>query len=342
LAAPSVRSKEAIIRQYDHEVQGGTVVKPLVGTDEDGPGDAAVVTPMLGSTRGVAVGCGINPRYGDLDPYAMASCAIDEAVRNVIAVGADPSRIALLDNFCWGNTDDPAVLGALVRSAEACRDVAIAYRMPFISGKDSLHNEFRSGDRHIAIPGTLLISALGIVPDVQRCVTADFKRPGNTVFLVGETSNELGGSHLYLVSGRSGGTVPRVNIDRAPLLFAAVHRAIAAGLVRSCHDLSEGGLAVAAAEMAFAGGIGADLDVGLLGDLTDEARLFSESPTRWLVEVEPRQKAAFERQFTGLPLIALGETVNEPRLRIAGGRGNWLIWATLAELKSAWKTPLGL
>ncbi len=161
LSSPNVCSKEWIIRQYDHEVQGGSVVKPLVGVHEDGPGDAAVVTPVLGSWTGFAVGCGINPRYGDLDPYAMAAAAVDEAVRNVVAVGADPSRIALLDNFCWGNTDRPEVLGSLVRAAEACRDVALAYNLPFISGKDSLKNEYHAGGRNIVIPPTLLISALG-------------------------------------------------------------------------------------------------------------------------------------------------------------------------------------
>src|SRR5262249_41737340 len=179
VASPNVCSKEWIIRQYDHEVQGGTVIKPLVGIKEDGPGDAAVITPELGSQRGLAIGCGLNPNYGDLDPYHMAALAIDEAVRNVVAVGADPTRIALLDNFCWGNTDRPEVLGSLVRAAEACRDVAMAYSMPFISGKDSLNNEFHAGDRHIIIPPTLLISALGIVPDVRRCVTMDLKEAGN-------------------------------------------------------------------------------------------------------------------------------------------------------------------
>src|SRR5207248_276413 len=173
LSSWNVCSKEWIVRQYDHEVQGGSVIKPLVGVRDDGPGDAAVVAPVLGSWVGLAVGCGINPRYGDLDPYAMAAAAIDEAVRNVVAVGADPARVALLDNFCWGNTDRPEVLGSLVRAAEACRDVALAYGMPFISGKDSLNNEFRTGDRVIVIPPTLLISALGRVPDVRRCVTMD-------------------------------------------------------------------------------------------------------------------------------------------------------------------------
>src|SRR5205085_2289833 len=193
LSSPNVCSKEWIIRQYDHEVQGGSVLKPLVGISDDGPGDAAVVTPVLGSWRGLAIGCGLNPHYGDLDPYAMAAAAVDEAVRNVVAVGADPARIALLDNFCWGNTNEPDVLGALVRAAEACRDVAVAYMMPFVSGKDSLHNEYRSGDHHIRSPGTLLISALGIVPDVRHSVSVDLKAPGNRLYLVGDTKDELGG-----------------------------------------------------------------------------------------------------------------------------------------------------
>jgi phosphoribosylformylglycinamidine synthase II len=341
LGSYSVCSKEWIIRQYDHEVQGQSTIKPLVGAAEDGPGDAAVVAPVLGSFRGLAVGCGINPRYGDLDPYAMAAAAIDEAVRNVVAVGADPARVALLDNFCWGNTDRPAVLGSLVRAAQACRDLALALGTPFISGKDSLNNEFRAAGRHIVIPPTLLISALGLVPDVRRCVTMDLKEPGNFLYLIGATHDELGGSHFHLVSGLDGGAVPHVNRMQAPNIFAAMHSAIAAGTVRSCHDLSEGGLAVAAAEMAFAGSIGADLtEAGKIEAGSDAARLFSESPTRFLAEVRPDQRAAFEQCFADLPLLQLGRTVREPRLRIAGAGGEWLIWATLAELKEAWQKPL--
>jgi phosphoribosylformylglycinamidine (FGAM) synthase-like enzyme len=331
-----------VVRQYDHEVQGGTVLKPLVGAHNDGPGDAAVVTPVLGSWRGLAVGCGINPRYGDLDPYAMAAAAVDEAVRNVVAVGADPRYVALLDNFCWGNTDRPEVLGSLVRAAEACRDVALAYTMPFISGKDSLKNEFHSGDRHIVIPPTLLISALGRVPDVRRCVSMDLKAPGNALFLVGETRDEMGGSHFHLVHGLAGGEPPRVDLQRAPVLFRKLHEAIVGGLVRSCHDLSEGGLAVAVAEMAFAGGIGADVTgLGATGrGLPDEVLLFSESATRFLVEVEPGKADAFKAALAGLPFVQVGKTTMEPRLRVAGAGGEWVVWAGLAELKEAWQNPL--
>jgi phosphoribosylformylglycinamidine synthase len=342
LAAPNVCSKEWIIRQYDHEVQGSSVVKPLVGAHDDGPGDAAVVAPVLGSCVGLAVGCGINPRYGDLDPYAMAAAAMDEAVRNVVAVGADPSRIALLDNFCWGNTDRPEVLGSLVRAAEACRDVSLAYGMPFISGKDSLKNEYHSGGRHIVIPPTLLISALGRVPDVRRCVTMDLKEPGNQLFLIGATRDELGGSHYHLVQGLTGGSVPQVDLQAAPQLFRKLHGAIAQGLVRACHDVSEGGVAVALAEMAFAGAVGADV-TGLHAAATglgDEILLFSESATRFVVEVKPEHVAKFQACFEGEPLTALGKTVKEPRLRIAGANGEWVVWASLADLKEAWQKPL--
>ena len=170
LGSLNVASKEWVIRQYDHEVQGGSVIKPLVGAANDGPSDAAVVRPVLGSRRGIVIACGMNPHYGDFDTYWMAASAIDEALRNCVAVGADPSRIAILDNFCWGNTDRPETLGSLVRAALACQDLAVALGTPFISGKDSLNNEFRPRDAQqpIAIPPSLLISALGQVDDVGR------------------------------------------------------------------------------------------------------------------------------------------------------------------------------
>jgi phosphoribosylformylglycinamidine synthase len=323
-------------------VQGGCVIKPLVGPHE-GPGDAAVITPVLGSWAGLAVGCGINPRYGDLDPYAMAASAVDEAVRNVVAVGADPARVALLDNFCWGNTDRPEVLGSLVRAALACRDVAVAYGMPFISGKDSLNNEYHSGGRHVAIPPTLLVSALGRVPDVRRCVTMDLKAPGNLLLLLGLTKDEMGGSHYHLVRGLSGGGVPGVDLRLAPRIFRGLHEAIRRGLVRSCHDLSEGGLAAAAAEMAFAGGVGAELTQPGASDgpLSNEVLLFSESNTRFLVEVRPDDAAAV-RECLGdeVPVAEVGRTTAQPRLRIADPRGVWLVDAALAELKEAWQQTL--
>ena len=346
LGSLNVASKEWVIRQYDHEVQGGSVIKPLVGVDNDGPSDAAVVRPRLDSRRGLVVACGMNPHYGDLDTYHMAASAIDEAIRNCVAVGADPSRIAILDNFCWGDCEQPETLGSLVRAAMACYDLAVGWSTPFISGKDSLNNEFSfedaSGRRQtIAIPPSLLISALGQVADVGRCVTMDLKAPGNLLYQVGITQDELGGSHLALVRGLDGGNVPRVDVDGARRTFAAVHAAIERGLVRACHDLSEGGLAVAAAEMAFAGGCGATIDSAKVPCLAPELAsrpevvLFSESNTRFLCEVETGQAAAWEDLLGEIPSARIGEVTETPRLRI----GEW-IDSDIVRLKEAWQSPL--
>ncbi|MFO8008807.1 MAG: phosphoribosylformylglycinamidine synthase subunit PurL, partial [Candidatus Brocadiia bacterium] len=261
LAAPNVRSKEWIIRQYDHEVQGQTVVKPLVGAQSDGPGDGCVITPILDSPRGVAVSCGLNPKYGDIDTYHSAASAMDEALRNLTAVGASVERAAILDNFCWGNTSRPEQLGTLVRAALACYDFAVGFGVPFISGKDSLNNEFNTGEEVIAIPPTLLISAISVMDDARRAVTMDLKEPGNRLYLVGATHGELGGSHYLELFGLTGMTVPQVRVDTARRSMLALHSAIDRGLVRACHDLSEGGLGVAAAEMAFAGQVGAHLSL---------------------------------------------------------------------------------
>ncbi len=344
LGSLNVASKEWVIRQYDHEVQGGSVIKPLVGVANDGPSDAAVLRPRLDSRRGLVVACGMNPRYGDLDPYWMAASAIDEAVRNCVAVGADPDRIAILDNFCWGNTDRPETLGSLVRAALACHDVAIALGTPFISGKDSLNNEFRPlGGEPIAIPPSLLISALGQVDDVGRCVTMDLKEAGNSLYLVGLTHDELGGSHFHWVENLKGGEVPKVDAVRARQTFRAVHSAIARGLVRSCHDLSEGGLAVAAAEMAFAGGQGAEIHLERVprGEGTQEAAamLFSESNTRFLVEVLPDRAKAFEECMGEIAWGCVGKVTGGDRLEIMN-HGTCVLSLELAVLKESWQKPL--
>jgi len=355
LGSLNVASKEWVIRQYDHEVQAGSAIKPLVGVQNDGPGDAAVLRPVLSSRRGLVVACGMNPRYGDFDTYHMAASAIDEAMRNCVAVGADPRRIAILDNFCWGYTDRPETLGSLVRAALACYDLAVVLQTPFISGKDSLNNEFSYLDadgvkRTISIPPSLLISALGQVDDVGRCVTMDAKEAGNRIYLVGMTKAELGGSHLSLVEGLAGGRVPTVDAAAAKRTFAALHAAISAGWVRACHDLSEGGLAAAAAEMAFAGELGISLRLSdvpqELGDVAgaerDACLLFSESNTRFLCEVTPANCLQFERTLASVPCAAVGEVRSDSRLRIAGTAAGdkMVIDAELADLKEAWQKPL--
>jgi phosphoribosylformylglycinamidine synthase subunit PurSL len=360
LGSLNVCSKQWVIRQYDHEVQGGSVVKPLVGIANDGPSDAAVFRPVLNSRRGLVVSCGMNPHYGDFDAYHMAASAIDEAVRNCVAVGADPQRISILDNFCWGDCERPETLGSLVRAALACHDLAIALGTPFISGKDSLNNEFRYVDQHgekqsLAIPPSLLISALGQIDDVSRCVTMDLKRAGNVLYQIGETKNELGGSHFALVNGLTGGHVPQVDPVRAKATFAALHQAIHASYVRSCHDLSEGGLAVAAAEMAFAGGLGARLylmevphqistaeTAEVPGGLAT-ALLFADSNTRFLVEVPPDCVGHFEQALGNVPHAAIGEVTATPQFVVVDldpATNRHVVDLDITALKSAWQKPL--
>ncbi|MFN5797741.1 MAG: phosphoribosylformylglycinamidine synthase subunit PurL [Planctomyces sp.] len=354
LGSLNVASKEWIIRQYDHEVQGGSVIKPLTGVQCDGPSDAAVVRPDLKSQRGLVVACGINPHLGDRDPYWMAAAAIDESLRNCVAVGADPDRIAILDNFCWGNTERAETLGTLVRAAIGCHDTAIAFGTPFVSGKDSLNNEFSYDDaagvrRTVAIPSTLLITALGQVSNVEQCVTMDLKQPGSLLLLVGETRAEFGGSHLFVRRGLRGGSVPRVQLHSAPAVFKAVHAVIRRGLVLSCHDLSEGGLAVAVAEMAFAGEVGVELllDAAVrepgLAELPESLRtgglLFSESNTRFLLEVRASDMSAVRELLGAVPHQEIGRTTDSGELRIHSG-GRTVVQATLGDLKECWQAPL--
>ncbi len=317
LADPNVASKEAIVRTYDHEVQGGTVIKPFTGINNSGPSDGAVIKP-LGSkgVKGISISNGINPLYGEINPYNMALSAVDEAIRNSVAVGADPDTISLLDNFCWGNPNLPDRLGSLVKAAQGCYDGALIFNAPFISGKDSLNNEYvaANGERQ-AIPGTLLISAIGIVPDIAKAVTMDVKEAGNHIYIVGQTKDELGGSLLIKHFGVGNNNVPSLE-GNALHTAQKLHGAIKNGLVRSCHDISEGGIAVAAAEMSLAGGLGMSLDIGVVpvsGEITHPiTTLFSESNSRWLVEVGVREVPAFEKAIEGTVYAQIGTLTNEP------------------------------
>ncbi len=340
LAQPNLRSKEDTVRRYDHEVQGGTVVKPFVGPAETGPADAAVVTPLAiaPGTPGAALGIGTNPAYGALDPYRMAWANIDEAVRNVVAVGADPDRISILDNFSWGNPRIPDRLGSLVRCTQGCYDAAVAYGTPFISGKDSLNNEYTGvdGKKH-TIPGTLVISSLGIVPDVGRTVTSDLKEPGNDIYLVGATGNHLGGSALAALVGFSGGEAPSP-VTAALDGYRSLHRAVGGGLIRSCHDVSEGGLAIALAEMAIGGGLGVACNLDELeteGAIDETAIVFSESSGRLVVEVRPEHAAQFEGLMGTYPVRKIGNTTQATSIEI--GTRSARITVTLGEATSAWR-----
>jgi phosphoribosylformylglycinamidine synthase subunit PurSL len=354
LAHPNIASKHWIVRQYDHEVQAGSVVKPLTGPEQDGPSDAAVIRPKLDSRRGIALSVGGAPylsekttergHASDGDSYYATLAAIDEAVRNAVCVGADPSRIAILDNFCWPNCDDPSMLGTLVRAAEACYDGAKAYKTPFVSGKDSLSNQFTTKDgKLITIPQTLLISAVGIVKDTRKARTMDAKAAGNLLIIVGDTTANLGGSHYAQLGGADAGNrhIPRVDLKQGPSNANAVASLIDQGLVRSAHDCSEGGLLIAAAEMAFAGRIGLDLDLAALPTATPldaPAACFAETPSRYLLEIQPDKLDPVIKSLrrADTPFGQVGTFTDHDRLTLRTPRDGRILDARLDDLRYAW------
>jgi phosphoribosylformylglycinamidine synthase len=347
LQAPNIASKEWVVRQYDHEVQGTSGLKPFCGRGNSGPTDACVVMPVRGSPRGCVVACGLCPRYGLIDPYWMAASAIDEALRNCVAAGADIERIALLDNFCWGSPDRPDQLAGLVRAAEACYDIGRKYRVPFISGKDSLYNEFKSeSGESLPIPPTLLISAVGVIPDASCTTTPDFKAAGSSVYILGETLEELGGSEYFRRHQGLGREVPKVDGSRGRRTMVAVGTAIRKGMVTACHDLSDGGLGIALAEMCFSGSVGArvalDKVPGSQRFKRDDFLLFSESNSRFLCEVPARERGAFESLTAGLrvPCRAIGRTLEDPELLVDGLRGDLAVHLSLSEAESVWRRAL--
>lgn len=350
LSRLNVCSKEYVIRQYDHEVQGGSVIKPLMGAKADGPMDAAVLRPILDSDRGLVVSHGICPKFSDLDTYWMTANAIDEAVRNAVAVGADPSRMAGVDNFCWCDPvqsektpDGHFKLAQLVRANQALTHFCLAYGVPCVSGKDSMKNDYSVGGVKISVPPTILFTLIGVVDDVNICITSDFKAPGDLIYLLGLTRDELGGSELAAELGLAGGHVPQVDALANRARYMSLHQAIKAGLIRAAHDLSDGGLGVALAEMAIAGRLGAEVDMANVPEcplgLSPEALLYSESAGRLLVCVLKDQAAAFEALFSGQHLARIGRIVQEPVLRVRQGTKP-LIDAAVEDLAAFWKSTL--
>ncbi|MHC5067401.1 MAG: phosphoribosylformylglycinamidine synthase subunit PurL, partial [Planctomycetota bacterium] len=322
LARPNVASKEWVIRQYDHEVQAGSIVKPLVGVNRDGPSDGAVVAPQLGRDRGVAVACGLNTCYGDVDGYHAAAAGIEESLRNLVCVGAPLEKVAILDNFSWGNCEKPENLGALVRACDACYDLAMYYGTPFVSGKDSLNNEYAHGGETIVIPHTLLITAFTVVDDVTRSITMDVKRPGNAVVVVGETRRELGGSEYLAARQAVGGIVPKLDQTLSKPVLEAVASCVQAGLVSAAHDCSDGGLGVTLAEMAFAGGYGMDIDADRVPRAADVERLdqllFAESNSRIVITVPQDQLGEARKLLADVPHEYIGTVITEPELKVRG------------------------
>ena len=350
LSRLNICSKESVVRQYDHEVQGGSVVKPMIGVANDGPGDAAVIRPILDSFEGVVVANGICPRYSDIDTYHMAACAIDEAVRNTIAVGGSLDRLAGIDNFCWCDPvesektpDGQYKLAQLVRANRALYDYTKAYGVPCISGKDSMKNDYIIGETKISIPPTLLFSTMGKIEDVRKAVTMDAKKPGDLVYVLGETREELGGSEWFALNGFTGNNVPKVNAVKAKKLYNALTGAINRGFVASCHDCSDGGLGIALAEVAFAGGLGMGIDLSHVpreGIERDDYLLFSESQSRFVITISPESKKEFEDIMAGNTIACAGKITSENAFRISGTDGKNIIEEDINDLKRVWQKPL--
>jgi phosphoribosylformylglycinamidine synthase len=347
----NICSKEWVIRQYDHEVQAMSVVKPLVGAQNDGPSDAAVLRPLLDAMQGVIIANGICPRYSDIDTYHMAANAIDEAIRNVLAVGGRLSHIAGLDNFCWpdpelsvSNPDGPYKLAQLVRANQALYDYCTAYDVPCISGKDSMKNDYHIGDTKISVPPTLLFSVIARMPDVRRAITMDVKQSGDLVFILGETRAELGASEYYAMHDAIGNRVPQVDAQQARTLYEALSTAMERDLVNACHDCSDGGFGVAAAEMAFAGGYGMQLDLRTMPREAeidrDDTLLYSESASRFVVTVPPQHRALFLQAMSGCIIGELGQVIDGPAFTVIGVRGEIVIQSDIKTLKEAWQRPL--
>ena len=354
LALPDVASKEWIIRQYDHEVQGASVIKPLLGPGA-GPADGTVIRGVLGRQRGIVLGVGLRHRLGRLDPYQMAAGGIVEAIANVVAAGADPDQIALLDNFCWGDTRREESLGTLVEACRACHDMALAFGAPFVSGKDSLNNVFAWTDaggvaREISIPPTLLATALGQVPDVARAVSPDLKQAGNRLAVIGTTRPDTAGSQIELAAIVAGGRVPAVDAAACRAACQALARARSAGTVQGCHDVSDGGLATAVAEMAIAGGLGARLELAAVPRAADDdavaaqardlAMAFGETPGRFVCEVRPADADRFAALMEGVPWAWIGAVASEAVLTIVPSRGAPQSVA-VDRLAAAWRGATG-
>ncbi|MFW5912542.1 MAG: phosphoribosylformylglycinamidine synthase subunit PurL [Candidatus Hadarchaeota archaeon] len=332
LSEPNVASKESVIRTYDHEVQGNTALKPLQGM-ESGPNDAAILKPFKDSNKGVVVSSGIRPSYGKIDPYWMAASSVEEALRNNLAVGG--RRISLLDNFTWGNPEDEEVLGGLVRACEACYDFATAFETPFISGKDSLYNESPKGP----VTPTLLITGVGLIPDINNAVSMEFKKAGNPVYLIGRTYEELGGSKYLKLREEQGKRVPKVRPDEFTKKASALRRAMDEGCVRACHDLSDGGLGVAGSEMTFSEGLGLDLN---LRDVPSSLKrndhlLFSESNGRFMVEVSEEKTEKFEKILEGCEFGRVGRVTGDGIFRVRGTGESTALNVNTDKLENRWK-----
>ena len=357
LARPNLCSRSWIIRQYDHEVQGGSVIKPLVGKKRDIPSDAAVMRPILESETGIVISQALSPFYSEIDTYSMTAVTIDEAVRKAIAVGGDPEHLGGVDNFCWPtlqydpvtNPDGKYKAAQLVRSCWALRDYCLAFKIPLLSGKDSMYVdgnlEGPYGERRkVSGKPALLFTVSSVVEDVKTSVTMEAKFPGDLVYVLGETKNELGGSEYYQLVEKIGLHVPKVDVSHVWPLYLALHRAIREGLVSSAHAVAKGGLAVHLALVAMGGELGMEVHIGKAPSrpgLSATQLLYSESAGRFVVTVDPARKEAFEKLFAPMPAACIGVVTESPRFKVQYGKGELIIDEDVSDLKKAWNSRFG-
>ena len=345
LASLNIASREYVVRQYDHDVRASTIIKPLHGMiGKETHGDAVVIKPLEESWQGLAITADVNPAYTKINPFWGAASAVDEACRNLAAVGALPHSLADCLNF--GNPEKPDRMGDFYECCRGLSYVARALRLPFVSGNVSFYNEFVALDR--PIPPTPTVLGVGIVEDVRKCVSVDAKRAGNLIYIIGDTRKELGGSEYYRLRGvrfergEKCGVVPRTDPETLRKRIEVLRRVILDGLVESCHDISEGGLAVAVCEMLFGGDLGVELDISPLGMLRSDFKLFSESNTRWLVEVRPEGQSEFEEILRREKIYfrELGVLRRESTILIKDGSRE-LVDVPLEAARKAWKDSFG-
>jgi phosphoribosylformylglycinamidine synthase len=341
--------EESIVRSYDHEVQGASIIKPYMGLANDGPSDAAVIKPLFDTWEGLAISHGMCPRYSDIDTYHMVANAIDEAVRNAICVGANPEYMAGLDNFCWAmgfsQADQEKYTADLVRANKALYDYTITFKVPCISGKDSMYNDYRIGDTKVSVPPTLLFSLAGKLPDVRKAVSMDVKSAGDLVFILGETKDELGASEYCEEIGIKNTLIPKVDAKSASDRYQRVYKSIQGGVIKSCHDCSTGGVGVALAECAFAGGIGMEIDLSKIPHhfekypVRDDILLFSESASRLIITISPENKSKLLEIFDSSIIAEIG-VVKGNSFQVKGINQNFIIDDSLEDLKKSWQQTM--
>lgn len=357
LSRPNLCARNWIARQYDHEVQGGSVVKPLVGKRRDMVSDAIVIRPILESRKGIALTQALNPSYSRIDTYHMTAVTIDEAVRRVLSVGGDPDHLGGVDNFCWPtiqydekeNPDGRYKAAQLVRANWALRDYCLAFGIPLLSGKDSMYvdgylSDPKGARKKVSGLPTLLFTVSSVVKDIMTCVTMDAKFPGDLVYVLGRTRNELGGSEYYHMLEETGLHAPHVDVKQVWPLYNGLHLAIRDGLVSSAHAVTRGGLAVHLAMIAMGGELGMDIDLRdlpLSNGLSPTQILYSESAGRFLVTVSPKNQSAFQETLKGTEAACIGVTTASQRLRIRQGTAATLLDEHIQDLKDAWKKPFG-